>query len=115
MPLPPKVYGDLLREKIKNHSVDCWLVNTGWTGGPYGKGKRMPIGITRRIIDGIHNGNLAAAKFAKHKYTGFMIPLVHESFIPETMLEPEKGWENLEEYKEKVSNLMANFKAVPNN
>ena len=115
MPLPPDVYGKILKEKIEKHGVDCWLVNTGWTGGPYGVGKRMPISITRRIIDSIHNGNLAIAKFAKHEYTGFEIPLVHESFIPEEMLEPEKGWDDLEEYKNKVSELMGSFKALTNN
>ena len=55
MPLPVKVYADILEQKIEEHDVQCWLVNTGWTGGPYGDGERMPISLTRRIVQSIQN------------------------------------------------------------
>ena len=106
MPLPPKRYGDLLKEKIIKHDVNCWLVNTGWTGGSYGTGKRIPIKITRDIITNILNGNLATARYSKHEYTGLNIPLVHKSVIPYNILIPELGWYSLVEYKEKAKELM---------
>ena len=115
MPLDPKVYGELLKKKIEEHDVDCWFVNTGWTGGPYGEGKRIPISVTRKIIDSIHNGNLAAAKLFVHRFTGFKVPIVPDDFIPTEMLEPEKGWDNITEYKEKVSSLIADFSSKANN
>ena len=55
MPLKPAVYGKLLKEKIEKHDVNCWFVNTGWTGGPYGIGNRIPISVTREIIDHYNN------------------------------------------------------------
>lgn len=115
MPLPAEVYGKLLKEKIEKHGVNCWFVNTGWTGGPYGIGKRIPISITREIIDHIHNGNLAKARTFRHQYTEFTVPLVQHNLIPAEILEPEKGWSDLEEYKEKVSALMDDFKLLTNN
>ena len=50
MPRRPEVYGNLLKAKIAKHDAKCWLVNTGWTGGPYGEGKRMPIQATRKLL-----------------------------------------------------------------
>ena len=115
MPLKPAVYGKLLKEKIEKHDVNCWFVNTGWTGGPYGIGNRIPISVTREIIDRIHNGDLANTETFLHQYTGFMVPMVSQDVIPQEILEPEKGWEDLENYKTKVSQLMADFVSVTNN
>ena len=58
MPRHPTVYGDLLRDLIAPHHVDCWLVNTGWTGGKYGVGRRMPIRVTRRLLAAALDGSL---------------------------------------------------------
>ncbi len=115
MPLHPKVYGELLRNKIEEHNVNCWFVNTGWTGGPYGIGKRIPISVTRKIIDSIHSGHLAKAKTFKHEYTGFTVPIVENSLIPLEILKPEKGWYDLKDYEDKVSDLMADFISMANN
>ena len=65
MPLPPKRYAEILEEKLNKHNVDCWLVNTGWTMGDFKKGTRIPIIITREIIENIHNGNLSKENFTK--------------------------------------------------
>ncbi len=108
------MYLCVLEEK-EEHDVDCGFVNTGWTGGPYGEGKRIPISVTRKIIDSIHNGNLAAAELFVHRFTGFKVPIVPDDFIPAEMLEPEKGWDDIIEYKEKVSSLIADFSSKANN
>jgi len=108
MPMRPKVYANLLKKKIKDHNVNCWLVNTGWTGGPYGTGSRMPIDLTRSIVDLIRYGKLKKCKFKKHAYTDLNIPIDCEE-IPDNILKPELGWENKEEYVQKASELMAKF------
>jgi len=61
LPFKPQVYADLLAQKIEQHGTNVWLVNTGWTGGKYGFGKRISIKATRDIINAIHDGSLAKA------------------------------------------------------
>ena len=63
LPRHPSVYGNLLRDLIAKHHVDCWLVNTGWTGGKFGAGRRMPIRVTRRLLAAALDGSLARADF----------------------------------------------------
>ena len=109
MPLHPKQYGRILKEKIEKHSVSCWLVNTGWTAGPYGTGKRIPISVTRKIIDAIHDSSLEASSVFKHKYTGFTVPLVSKDIIPSNILHPESGWQDIKEYEKKVKELIKQF------
>ncbi len=107
MPLRPRKYAEILQSKIEEHAVDCWLVNTGWTGGPYGVGNRMPIKTTRLIIDKILDGSLAKCELVVHPYTEFEVPLSDDIDIK--VLFPECGWENIEEYKAKASELMDMF------
>ncbi len=106
MPRKPIEYAEILRKKIKKHNVNCWFVNTGWTGGPYGIGRRIPLKITRAIIEHINNGKLAKVRYFKHKYTGFSVPIVPDVIIPSEILEPEKGWESLHAYEKSVKHLM---------
>jgi phosphoenolpyruvate carboxykinase (ATP) len=108
MPLSPKAYADLLKQKIESHHANCWLVNTGWTGGPYGVGSRMPIVLTRRIIHSIQNGWMKEFTFEKHIYTDLYIP-INCKWIPEEILKPELGWENKKEYVARANNLMSMF------
>jgi len=105
MPLSPKKYGELLKDKIEKHKVNCWFVNTGWTGGPYGIGYRIPISITRGIINQIHNGNLSKASTFVHEPTGFTVPIVEHDLIPVEILEPEKGWKWKPLYFKKLKEL----------
>ena len=63
MPLRPEMYGNLLRDKIAKHGATCWLVNTGWTGGAYGTGHRMPIKATRALLHSALNGSLSKVEF----------------------------------------------------
>ena len=108
MPRRAKEYASILRDKIEKHNVDCWLVNTGWTGGGYGVGHRMPIDITRKIITGIHNGTLKKCDYQDHPYTGLSIP---QSFsgIHEKTLSPEKSWDDLNAYKKQSTDLLKEF------
>ena len=107
MPMRPHVYADLLEEMLLKHQTSCWLVNTGWSGGAYGKGSRMPIGVTRSIVDKILDGSLARCETAFHPPTGFTVPL-HDS-IPQQFLMPELSWEDPEEYQRKSQELMDLF------
>tara|TARA_R100000808_G_scaffold24984_1_gene60171 strand:+ start:5511 stop:6980 length:1470 start_codon:yes stop_codon:yes gene_type:complete len=109
MPRFPQEYAHLLKGKIEKHKVDCWLVNTGWTGGGYGIGHRMPIDVTRKIIAGIHDGTLKKADYQLHPYTGLKIPVKFNG-IDESMLSPDKSWANLAEYEEQAEKLMKEFK-----
>lgn len=110
MPLPPRKYAEILKGKIINHNVDCWLVNTGWSGGGYGVGKRMPIKVTRAIIDGINDGSLSKAEFVTHKHTSFAIPKEYGN-IPTEILQPELSWDNEQKYTQSVKQL---FDAINN-
>ena len=74
LPRDPSVYGNLLRDLIAKHNVDCWLVNTGWTGGIYGVGKRMPIKVTRTLLTAALDGSLKNAEFRTDPYFGFRVP-----------------------------------------
>tara|TARA_R110000822_G_scaffold10433_2_gene39584 strand:- start:137 stop:1597 length:1461 start_codon:yes stop_codon:yes gene_type:complete len=109
MPLYAEKYGEILKKKIKEHDVDCWFVNTGWTGGGYGVGKRMPIKVTREIIKMINNGDLSQLPTEKHIYTGFEIPIIDNELIPEKILKPELGWESIEDYKKESKKLLDLF------
>ncbi len=75
MPRRPEVYGNLLRDKIAKHGATCWLVNTGWTGGAYGTGSRMPIKATRALLSAALDGSLAEAEFRKDPNFGFDVPV----------------------------------------
>ena len=110
MPRNPIEYANLLVTKAIQHNVDCWLVNTGWSGGPHGKGKRISISITRKIINAIQDGTLKSGNFNKHHYTGLEIPASIPG-IDSKMLSPELTWDNIEAYKSQHHQL---FKAFDN-
>ena len=74
LPLHPTVYGELLRDLVARHHVDCWLVNTGWTGGKFGAGRRMPIRVTRRLVSAALDGSLQRADFRTDPYFGLAVP-----------------------------------------
>ena len=109
MPLKPEVYAKLLREKVEEHKTSCWLVNTGWTGGPYGVGSRMPIAVTRLVIDKILDGSLGDCGTTLHSRTGFTVPICDA--IPRELLSPELSWSALEDYDAKAQELLALFES----
>jgi phosphoenolpyruvate carboxykinase (ATP) len=108
MALHPTVYTKLLGEKIEKHQVRCWMVNTGWTGGPYGVGHRMKIAYTRAMINAALNGNLEGASFRPDPLFGVLVP---EGCcdIPEELLWQRNTWEDKTAYDEQAGKLARMF------
>ncbi|TCD11567.1 phosphoenolpyruvate carboxykinase (ATP) [Pedobacter frigidisoli] len=97
LPLHPSKYAELLGEKLRAHQVNVWLVNTGWSGGAYGIGKRIKLSYTRAMITAALSGNLDHQHYKKHHVFNLMIPL-HCFNVPDEILDPSKTWNNQEEY-----------------
>ena len=108
MPRRPEVYGNMLREKIAKHGATCWLVNTGWTGGAYGVGSRMPIRDTRLLLSAALDGSLNDAEFRKDPNFGFEVPM-HVEGVADVLLDPRQTWSVNEEYDEQAKKLVAMF------
>lgn len=104
----PSHYADLLRRKIERYGVNCWLLNTGWVGGPYGVGKRISIGYTRTILNAALTGSLLGKEFTTDPIFGFEIPLSCEG-VPSEMLDPLSSWPSREKYMSKYRQLAARF------
>ncbi len=108
MPRRPEVYGKLLQQKIRQHGATCWLVNTGWTGGAYGTGERMPIKATRALLTAALNGSLNAAEFRKDPNFGFEVPVAVPGIEPE-LLDPRRTWADPAAYDAQARKLVAMF------
>ena len=108
MPRRPEVYGKILRDKIAQHGATCWLVNTGWSGGAYGVGSRMPIKATRTLLTAALDGSLNAVKFRKDPNFGFDVP-VSVTGVPDILLDPRGTWENGEAYDKQAAALVKMF------
>jgi phosphoenolpyruvate carboxykinase (ATP) len=108
MPLHPTVYADLLGERIAKHDVKVWLVNTGWTGGPYGVGERFKIAHSRAVIRAAINGDLDDVAFEPDPVFGFGVP-VDCPGIPAELLKPRNTWSDPEEYDTKAAELAGLF------
>jgi len=108
MPRRPEAYGNLLREKIAKHGATCWLVNTGWTGGAYGQGSRMPIKATRALLTAALDGTLAEAVFRKDPNFGFDVP-VDVPGVPELLLDPRRTWDDKAAYDAQAQKLVQMF------
>jgi phosphoenolpyruvate carboxykinase (ATP) len=108
MVLHPGVYADLLGKKISEHMAACWLVNTGWSGGPYGVGQRMKISYTRAMIRAILNGRLALIDTKSDPIFGLNIP---ESCpdVPSEVLQPRSTWTDPEAYDKQAFDLARRF------
>lgn len=108
MPRHPAEYGNLLRDLIAKHGVDCWLVNTGWTGGAYGVGSRMPIKATRALLSAALDGSLNNASFRKDDNFGFMVPEA-VSGVDTSILNPRETWADKEAYDDQAKKLVDMF------
>ncbi|MEL6750603.1 MAG: phosphoenolpyruvate carboxykinase [Pseudomonadota bacterium] len=108
MPRHPSQYGNLLREKIDTHGVDCWLVNTGWTGGAYGVGERMPIKATRALLRAALDGSLNNAEFRKDENFGLDVP-VSVAGVDDALLDPRGTWADKPAYDAAAKDLVAKF------
>ncbi len=104
----PYVYANLLKKKLIQHGAQCWLVNTGWTGGPFGVGKRFSIHHTRSLLAAALDGQLHEVKFRKDKLFGFEVPTSCPN-VPQNVLDPSEGWGSKDEYWKKYDALAARF------
>jgi phosphoenolpyruvate carboxykinase (ATP) len=110
MALPPVVYADLFSKKIRTHNADCWLINTGWIGKPYGEGERIKIAYSRAIVRAILNGMLDEAVFDSDPVFGFLVPRACEG-VPSELLQPAVVAENKAQYEARAKKLAEEFKA----
>ncbi|MFQ8431059.1 phosphoenolpyruvate carboxykinase [Amaricoccus sp. W119] len=108
MPRRPEAYGALLRDKIAEGGASCWLVNTGWTGGAYGTGKRMPISATRALLTAALDGTLNDAEFRVDPNFGFDVP-VAVAGVDAGLLDPRSTWADAEAYDAQARKLVAMF------
>jgi phosphoenolpyruvate carboxykinase (ATP) len=108
MPRHPSVYGNLLKERIAKGGVCCWLVNTGWTGGKYGTGKRMPIKATRALLTAALDGSLNEAEFRKDPWFGFDVP-VSVPGVDGSILNPRDTWADKDEFDATARKLVKLF------
>ena len=108
MPRHPSIYGNLLRDRIAKGGVDVWLVNTGWTGGIYGVGKRMPIRVTRALLSAALDGSLGETQFRTDPFFGFQVP-VSVAGVDATILNPRETWADKAAYDTKARALVQLF------
>ena len=104
----PSVYGNLLKERIAKGGVDCWLVNTGWTGGKYGTGSRMPIKATRALLNAALDGSLKTAEFRTDPNFGFKVP-VSVAGVDTKILDPRETWTDKAAYDATAARLVDQF------
>lgn len=104
----PAKYAEMLKNKIKRYNVNCWLVNTGWTGGPYGIGKRISIGHSRTLLNAALDGKLLDVDYRRDPVFGFEVPVECEG-VPSKILRPELTWENPSAYAERYRQLAGLF------
>ena len=110
MPLHPTKYAEMLSKKMKDANVKVWLINTGWTGGPYGIGSRMKLKYTRAMITAALNGELDDVPYENHKVFGIAKPQSCPN-VPSEILNPRNTWEDPALYDIKAAELAAKFKA----
>ena len=108
MVLHPGVYADLLGKQMARHNAACWLINTGWSGGPYGVGKRMKISYTRAMIRAILNGSLAQTETTPDPIFGVNVPVSCPD-VPNEVLQPRNTWEDKDAYDRQAKDLARRF------
>lgn len=107
---PPIYYADLLKRKIMHHGVNCWLLNTGWVGGPYGVGKRISIRHTRALLNAALTGKLLDVEYYSDPVFGFEVPTTCPGAdVPESVLYPAQSWPSEAEYWKKYRQLAARY------
>lgn len=109
MPMAPRVYAEMLGQRLSQHYAQCWLVNTGWQGGQYGVGKRMELPYTRAMVDSIVEGKLDRAEFEIEPTFGFSIPKSCPG-VPPAVLNPRNAWADKSAYDEQAAALCERFR-----
>ncbi len=110
IPRHPEVYGRMLAELIAKHGTDCWLVNTGWTGGAFGVGSRMSIKHTRALLAAVLDGSLKDARYVQDPHFGLMMPQ-NVPGIPNSVLDPRQAWADPTAYDDAARKLVGLFEA----
>ena len=108
LPLAPKVYANMLGEKMEEHQTEVYLVNTGWTGGPYGVGERMNLQYTRAMVSAALQGQFEHVNFVQDPVFGLHVPTECPD-VPSDILQPRGTWQNAEEYDKKAHELAERF------
>jgi phosphoenolpyruvate carboxykinase (ATP) len=110
LPLPPTRYAEMLKQKLTTHGSQVWLVNTGWTGGPYGVGKRMPLQLTRAMLRAALSGALHDVAFTPDPVFGMLVP---ESCpgVPSALLKPRATWKDAAAYDSHAKRLSGLFRS----
>ncbi len=108
MPRHPSVYGDLLKKRIAEGNAQCWLLNTGWTGGKYGTGSRMPLKVTRTLLNAALDGSLNNAEFRVDPHFGFEVPVAVPG-VDDAILDPRRTWTDKDAYDTAAHQLMRRF------
>jgi phosphoenolpyruvate carboxykinase (ATP) len=109
LPQPPTVYSKMLGRKLDEHGSTVWLVNTGWTGGPFGEGQRMPIAATRDLLDAALSGRLADVEYRTDEVFGFQVPVTAPG-VDTKLLDPRGTWRDPEAYDRKARELAGMFR-----
>lgn len=107
--LPPSVYAELLGKNIRQHRVSCWLINTGWSGGPYGVGQRMDISHTRAMLSAALSGELDRVSMQADPIFQVMVPQTCPG-VPQAILRPENTWDDKDAYRQKAGELARAFR-----
>ena len=108
LPQPPRVYAEMLGRKLDEHGSTVWLVNTGWTGGPFGEGERMPIAATRALLHAALAGRLEGVQYRTDPVFGFQVP-VEVPGVESALLDPRSTWRDPEAYDRKAQELARMF------
>jgi phosphoenolpyruvate carboxykinase (ATP) len=109
MPLNPDVYARMLGEKLDKHGAKVYLVNTGWSGGPYGVGRRMDISLTREIVEAALNGSLAEVECIEDRVFHLLVPTSCPGVADPAVLNPRNTWQDKAAYDERARKLAAEF------
>ncbi len=109
LPLPPAFYAQLFREKVKRHSPTCWLVNTGWTRGPFGVGHRMEIAHSRALLRAAMSGKLDGVPTYQEPFFGLEVPTICPG-VPDEILYPQKTWADPQAYEQTARDLAGRFR-----
>ena len=108
MPLPPTTYAAMLSERMREHGTRCYLINTGWTGGPYGVGSRIDIAETRAMVRAAITGELGEAETREHPVFGLHVPKEVPG-VSAGVLDPRDTWDDKEAYDEQAKELAGLF------
>jgi phosphoenolpyruvate carboxykinase (ATP) len=109
LPLHPSVYADLLGERLEEHGSEPWLVNTGWTGGPYGEGSRMKLGYTRAMVSAALSGHLDRVEYREDPVFGVHVPVTVPG-VPADVLDPRETWRDKDAYDRQAAQLAGMFR-----